>query len=88
MLKVVHLNTYDGNGGAGRACIRLNRALLSQNIDSKIIVNYKFGKNPQIKTFNENLIQKRYALSLSRKVCRAVSSSRALILLEYGIVGF
>ncbi|HEY0244262.1 MAG TPA: glycosyltransferase, partial [Mucilaginibacter sp.] len=60
MLKVVHLNTYDGNGGAGRACMRLNRALLSQNIDSKIIVHYKFGKNPQIKTFNRNLIQKGY----------------------------
>ncbi|MBS1523477.1 MAG: glycosyltransferase [Bacteroidetes bacterium] len=58
MLKVVHLNTYDGNGGAGRACIRLNRALLSQNIDSKIIVHYKFGKNPQIGDFNTNLIQK------------------------------
>jgi glycosyltransferase involved in cell wall biosynthesis len=60
MLKVVHLNTYDGNGGAGRACMRLNRALLSQNIDSKIIVHYKFGKNPQIRTFNSNLIQKAY----------------------------
>jgi len=58
MLKVVHLNTYDGNGGAGRACMRLNRALLSQNIDSKIIVHYKFGKNPQIGDFNTNLIQK------------------------------
>ncbi|MDB4901708.1 MAG: glycosyltransferase [Mucilaginibacter sp.] len=60
MLKVVHLNTYDGNGGAGRACMRLNRALLSQGIDSKIIVHYKFGNNPQIKTFNSNLVQKAY----------------------------
>jgi glycosyltransferase involved in cell wall biosynthesis len=60
MLKVVHINTYDGNGGAGRACLRLNRALLSQNIDSKIIVHYKFGENPLIKTFNSNLIQKAY----------------------------
>jgi glycosyltransferase involved in cell wall biosynthesis len=60
MLKVVHLNTYDGNGGAGRACMRLNRALLSQNIDSKIIVHYKFGNNPDIKTFNRNVIQKSY----------------------------
>lgn len=58
MLKVAHLNTYDGNGGAGRACMRLNRALLSQNIDSKIIVHYKFGKNPKIGEFNTNLIQK------------------------------
>jgi glycosyltransferase involved in cell wall biosynthesis len=60
MLKVVHLNTYDGNGGAGRGCMRLNRALLSQNIDSKIIVHYKFGKNPLIRTFNSNLIQRSY----------------------------
>jgi glycosyltransferase involved in cell wall biosynthesis len=60
MLKVVHLNTYDGNGGAGRACMRLNRALLSQNVDSKIIVHYKFGKNPQVGTFNKNPVQKAY----------------------------
>lgn len=60
MLKVVHLNTYDGNGGAGRACMRLNRALLNQNIDSKVIVHYKFGKSPQIGEFNNNFIQKAY----------------------------
>jgi hypothetical protein len=35
MLKVVHLNTYDGNGGAGRGCMRLNRALLSQSMIQK-----------------------------------------------------
>ena len=60
MLKVVHLNTYDGNGGAGRACRRLNRALLNKGIDSKIIVHYKFGENPAIKTFNTNFIEKAY----------------------------
>jgi glycosyltransferase involved in cell wall biosynthesis len=60
MLKIVHLNTYDGNGGAGRAALRLNRALLDQNIDSKVIVHYKFGKNPLIGTFNTSIIQKLY----------------------------
>src|SRR5476651_2661276 len=60
MLKVVHLNTYDGNGGAGRACLRLNRALRSQGISSKIIVHYKFGQDPQIVTFNSNSVQKAY----------------------------
>src|SRR5471030_2331790 len=64
MLKVVHLNTYDGNGGAGRACVRLNNALLSQNINSKVIVHYKFGKNPQIGDFNPNFIQKAYTAAL------------------------
>jgi len=54
----VHLNTYDGNGGAGRACIRLNRVLNNQGIESKVIVHYKFGKNKEIGEFNTNLLQK------------------------------
>ncbi len=60
MLKVVHLNTYDGNGGAGRACVRLNKALLDQQVDSKIIVHYKFGNDPGIKTFNTTAFKKYY----------------------------
>lgn len=58
MLKVVHLNTYDGNGGAGRGCIRLNRALTAAGVDSTMVVHYKFGSNPAIKTFNKNKVQK------------------------------
>jgi glycosyltransferase involved in cell wall biosynthesis len=61
MLKVVHLNTYDGNGGAGRACIRLNQALLLQGTNSKVIVHYKFGDDAKIQTFNKNPLQKAYA---------------------------
>jgi glycosyltransferase involved in cell wall biosynthesis len=60
MLKVVHINTYDGNGGAGRACLRLNNALLAENINSKVIVHYKFGKNEQVGTFNKTAIQRAY----------------------------
>jgi glycosyltransferase involved in cell wall biosynthesis len=60
MLKVVHINTYDGNGGAGRACLRLNNALLAENIDSKVIVHYKFGNKPSVLTFNSTAIQKAY----------------------------
>jgi len=60
MLKVVHINTYDGNGGAGRACLRLNNALISQGIDSKVVVHYKFGDNPAVLTFNTTALQKAY----------------------------
>jgi glycosyltransferase involved in cell wall biosynthesis len=60
MLKVVHINTYDGNGGAGRACLRLNNALLAENIDSKVIVHYKFGHNSSVLSFNSTAIQKAY----------------------------
>lgn len=52
MLKVAHINTYDGNGGAGRACLRLNLALNEvDDVDSKVVVFYKFGQNPAVKTF-------------------------------------
>ncbi len=62
MLKVVHLNTYDGNGGAGRACLRLNLALNTlTEVDSKVIVFYKFGKNPAVKTFTNNAVKRAYA---------------------------
>ncbi|WP_083257104.1 glycosyltransferase [Arcticibacter eurypsychrophilus] len=44
-LKVIHLNTYDGNGGAGRAVLRLNQGLKLLGIDSQVICLYQF--NPQ-----------------------------------------
>lgn len=59
MLKVVHINTYDGNGGAGRACLRLNLALNEvAEVDSKLIVFYKFGQNPAVKTFSNTLFKR------------------------------
>ncbi|MGI4727078.1 MAG: glycosyltransferase [Janthinobacterium lividum] len=59
---MVHLNTYDGNGGAGRACLRLNLALNSvSGFDSKVVVFYKFGKNPEVKTFNNNAVKRTFA---------------------------
>lgn len=61
-LKVLHLNTYDANGGAGRACVRLNDALKTAGVDSKVMVFYKFGKNPAIDTFNKTPIQKAKAI--------------------------
>ncbi|HVS92324.1 MAG TPA: glycosyltransferase [Mucilaginibacter sp.] len=75
-MKIVHLNTYDGNGGAGRACIRLNNALLNQNIDSKVIVHYKFGKNPNIDEFNSNLLQK--AVTAAKIVLERIVAKRYL----------
>lgn len=60
MLKVVHINTYDGNGGAGRACLRLSNALLAEGVDSKVVVHYKFGKDASVGTFNKTAVQKAY----------------------------
>ena len=40
-MKVLHVNTSDTNGGAARAAYRLHRALLTENIDSKLLVQKK-----------------------------------------------
>lgn len=61
-LKVVHLNTYDGNGGAGRACLRLSNALKANGVDSKVLVYYKFGQNPEIGSFSKNIFAKTKAI--------------------------
>lgn len=57
-LKIVHLNTYDGNGGAGRACLRLSDALNAADCTSNVLVFYKFGNNPKISNLSQNLFSK------------------------------
>lgn len=57
-LKVVHLNTYDGNGGAGRACLRLSDSLNANGIDSKVLVYYKFGQNLKIINLSKGIFAK------------------------------
>jgi len=61
-LKVVHLNTYDGNGGAGRACLRLNDALNANGVQSEVLAYYKFGQNPKIETFTKGPFAKVMAI--------------------------
>lgn len=57
-MKIVHINTYEGNGGAGRACLRLNNALKSQGTDSSVLVYYQFHKSEQSRSFSTSLFQK------------------------------
>jgi glycosyltransferase involved in cell wall biosynthesis len=61
-LKVVHINTYDGNGGAGRACLRLSNALKKEGIESEVLVYYKFGKNPTILNLSNTFFVKAKAI--------------------------
>jgi glycosyltransferase involved in cell wall biosynthesis len=61
-LKVVHLNTYDGNGGAGRACLRLSNALNTLSVESKVLVYYKFGQDSSIINLSSSPIAKAKAI--------------------------
>lgn len=55
-MKVLHINTYPGNGGAGRACSRLNLALKQEGIDSEIAVNFTFSKNNEVHDFSKGFL--------------------------------
>lgn len=57
-LKIVHLNTYDGNGGAGRACLRLSNALRASGIESEVLAYYKFGSNDAIANASSGIFAK------------------------------
>ena len=45
MLKVLHINFSDSNGGAAIAVNRLHKALMKLNVDSKILVAEKFDND-------------------------------------------
>ncbi|MDB5014861.1 MAG: glycosyltransferase [Daejeonella sp.] len=55
-MKVLHINTYPANGGAGRACSRLNLALKKQGIDSEIAVNFTFSENKEVYNFSDGFL--------------------------------
>lgn len=57
-MKIVHINTYYSNGGAGRACQRLNRALTLQGVDSEVWVNFSFGNDGKTNSFSAGFFNK------------------------------
>ncbi|WP_214229491.1 glycosyltransferase family 4 protein [Pedobacter sp. B4-66] len=84
-MKVVHLNTYEGNGGAGRACLRLSDALNASGVDSKVMVYLQFKESLKTGTFSKgpfakagavfNILSERY---LSKAVSKAVKTPFSL----------
>lgn len=56
-MKILHLTTQD-NGGAGRAAVRLHKALLDSNIDSQMIVQTKTTDLPTIHTLTQTKADK------------------------------
>jgi glycosyltransferase involved in cell wall biosynthesis len=80
-LKVIHLNTYEGNGGAGRACLRLSDALTSAGVSSKVMVYFQFKESTKTIAFSKNPFQKVRAIFnilaeryLSKAVSKAVKT--------------
>lgn len=47
-MKILHVNTYD-TGGAGKACLRIHRALVDQGCDSQVLLLHKTqGDDPRV----------------------------------------
>lgn len=63
-MKILHINSYDGSGGAARAASRLSEALKVQQIQSELIVNYKYGNDPAIKSFSDSKLSRLYTFFL------------------------
>lgn len=61
-MKILHLNTYDGNGGAGRASYRLNKALKASGADSDLYTFIKLGNSVDIKALYPGPIHKALAI--------------------------
>lgn len=61
-MKIVHLNTYEGNGGAGRACLRLNNALQASGVESRVMVYYQFKESTRAQAFSKTPLQKAAAI--------------------------
>ncbi|WP_289181466.1 glycosyltransferase [Helicobacter japonicus] len=59
-MKIVHLVTQD-NGGAGRACIRLHKALLKEGVDSIILTQNKTTDLPSVKRVAQSKFQKAFS---------------------------
>lgn len=57
-LKVVHINSYENNGGAGRAASRLVQALQAEGLDASLWVNYSFESAPSPYNFSKGLVPK------------------------------
>ena len=56
-LRVVHLVSQD-NGGAGRACVRLHKALLDSGVDSIVLTAHKTSDTPQVRQLAKSKLQK------------------------------
>ncbi|MDB4924286.1 glycosyltransferase family 4 protein [Mucilaginibacter sp.] len=55
-MKVTLINTSDGDGGAAAACMRLLNALDSQNVDARLLVEYKQSNDDRIEGIANNFI--------------------------------
>lgn len=56
-MKVLIVNAYDNMGGAARASYRLHQSLLEKGVESSMLVQYKFGDDFTVESYNKAILQ-------------------------------
>ena len=56
-MKVLIVNAYDSMGGAARASYRLHQSLLEKGVESTMLVQYKFGDDFTVESYNKSIFQ-------------------------------
>lgn len=57
-MKILIVNISDIEAGASRAAYRLHQALLSQNVQSEMLVGHKYGDDFRVKALSHSKVQK------------------------------
>lgn len=78
-MKVLHISTLD-TGGAGLCCVRISKALREAGIDSKVLVQEKFGDDEEVYSYYPLYTKFRKGLDLlSRKLGIYVSERNKVL---------
>jgi len=68
-VKVLHVSTYDGNGGAGRAAYALHSAMRAQGLSSSMLVAQTSTNDPSVRALDGRRLQQwRLAQFLDRRL--------------------
>lgn len=60
-MKIVHLSTWDTNGGAAIAAFRTHKAMLNNGLDSTFLVQTKTGTDSDVVSYTEGFLSKKLA---------------------------
>ena len=61
LMKILHISSSDGGGGAAIAALRIHQSLNTSNIDSSMFVAKKISDQPKVFSYKNN-ITKLYSL--------------------------
>lgn len=80
-VRIVHVNAYDGNGGAGRAMMRLHHALKGKGVHSDALCMYQFNPRSDVTPIYRNWLGKLRSIASifgERYLVKALTTNRGI----------